>query len=206
MGGWYRKPIKSLEDLKGLKMRMGGGLVGEIMGKLGVVPQSIPGGEIYVSLEKGTLDAVEFIGPHDDLKLGFHKVAPYYYYPGWWEGDANGGLLVNTKAWAALPAEYKAMFETACGYASKEGLAKYDGLNPIALKQLVAAKAQLQAFPRPVVEAAFKIAMDVYADLNAKNPEWRKIYADMLAFQRDQILWFRFAESHYDQFMASRKL
>ena len=206
MGGWYRKPIKSLEDLKGLKMRMGGGLVGEIMGKLGVVPQSIPGGEIYVSLEKGTLDAVEFIGPHDDLKLGFHKVAPYYYYPGWWEGDANGGVLVNTKAWAALPAEYKAMFETACGYASKEGLAKYDGLNPIALKQLVAAKAQLQAFPRPVVEAAFKIAMDVYAYLNANNPEWRKIYADMLAFQRDQILWFRFAESHYDQFMASRKL
>lgn len=206
MGGWYRKPIKSVDDLRGLKMRMGGGLVGEIMSKLGAVPQSIPAGEVYVSLEKGTLDAVEWIGPHDDLKLGFHKVAPYYYYPGWWEGDAHGAVLVNTKAWTGLPAEFKAMFEAACGYASKEALAKYDGLNPIALKQLAGVKAQILAFPRPVVEAAYKITMDVYADLNAKNPEWRKIYADMLAFQRDQVLWFRFAESHYDQFMSSRKL
>lgn len=206
MGGWYRKPIKSLADLKGLKIRLGGGLVGDVMSRLGAVPQSIPAGEIYVSLEKGTLDAVEFIGPHDDLKLGFYKVAPHYYYPGWWEGDAHGGVLVNSKAWAGLPAEYKAMFEAACGYASKETLAKYDGLNPIALKQLVGLKTQLHIFPQPVMEAAYKATQEVYAELDKNNPAWRKIYGDMRNFQRDQLLWFRFAESRYDQFMATRKL
>ena len=206
MGGWYRKPIKSLTDLKGLKIRLGGGLVGQIMSKLGAVPQSIPGGEVYVALEKGTLDAVEWIGPYDDLKLGFYKVAPHYYYPGWWEGDAHGNVLVNTKAWGSLPAEYKAMFEAACAYASKEALAKYDALNPVALKQLAANKAQIQAFPQSVMDAAYKATMEVYADLDAKNPVWRKIYADMRAFQRDQLLWFRFAESRYDQYMATRKL
>ena len=206
MGGWYRKPIKEVADLKGLKIRLGGGLVGEVMGKLGAVPQSIPGGEVYVALEKGSLDAVEWIGPYDDFKLGFYKVAPYYYYPGWWEGDAHGAMLVNTKAWSGLPAEYKAMFETACGYASRESLARYDGLNPPALKQLAAAKTQILPFPQPVLEAAYKATQEVYAELDAKNPAWRKIYADMLAFQRDQVLWFRFAESRYDQFMATRKL
>ncbi len=206
MGGWYRKPIKTVDDLKGLKIRLGGGLVGDVMSRLGAVPQSIPGGEIYVSLEKGTLDAVEWIGPHDDLKLGFHKVAPYYYYPGWWEGDAHGAVLVNDKAWAGLPADYKAMFEAACGYASKETLAKYDALNPVALKQLAAAKAQILPFPVSVVEAGYKATQAVYDELNAKNPEWRKIHADMRAFQRDQVLWFRFAESRFDQFLATRKL
>ena len=88
MGGWYRKEIKTVADLKGLKMRMGGGLFGEAMQKLGVVPQNMPGGDVYQALEKGTLDATEFVGPYDDEKLGFNKVAPFYYYPGWWEGGA----------------------------------------------------------------------------------------------------------------------
>ena len=117
-----------------------------------------------------------------------------------------GMTFANDKAWAGLPADYKAMFEAACGYASKETLAKYDALNPVALKQLAAAKAQILPFPVSVVEAGYKATQAVYDELNAKNPEWRKIHADMRAFQRDQVLWFRFAESRFDQFLATRKL
>src|SRR6218665_3259085 len=130
MGGWYRKEIKSPADFKGMKIRLGGGLIGEVMQKLGAVPQSIPGGEIYQALEKGTLDAVEWVGPYDDQKLGFHKVAPYYYYPGWWEGGPEVALYINQKAFDSLSADNKAIVEAAAGMAHGDMLAKYDALNP----------------------------------------------------------------------------
>jgi len=145
MGGWYRKEIKTVEDLKGLKMRMGGGVFGEAMGRMGVVAQNMPAGDIYQALEKGTLDAVEFTVPHDDAKLGFHKVAPYYYYPGWWEGGANLDFFVNLKKFNALPKEYQAILKSAMDTAAIDMSAKYDALNPIALKKLVAEKTQLKA-------------------------------------------------------------
>ena len=206
MGGWYRKEIKSPADFKGLKMRLGGGLVGEVMQKLGAVPQSIPGGEIYQSLEKGTLDACEWVGPYDDQKLGFNKVAPFYYYPGWWEGGPEVDLFVNNKAFDSLSAENKAIIEAASALAHNDMLSKYDSLNPGALKQLVAAKTKVLPFPQAMLEASFKASMEVFAENNAKSPEWKKIYADMRNFQRDQILWFRFAEARYDSFMATKKL
>ena len=157
MGGWYRKEIKSLADLKGLKMRTAG-IAGKVQERLGVVTQSIPAGEIYTALEKGTIDAVEFVGPYDDYKLGFYKVAPNYYYPGWWEGSAQTDLYVNIKSYEALSAEYKAMIEAASAYAHVIMQANYDAKNPIALKQLVAAGAKLRRFPKDVMEAAFKEA------------------------------------------------
>lgn len=206
MGGWYRKEIKSMADLKGLKMRLGGGLVGEVMAKMGAVPQSIPAGEIYQSLEKGTLDAAEWVGPYDDEKLGFNKVAPYYYYPGWWEGGPEVSFYVNTKAQAALSAENKAILEAACAYAAEDMLSKYDALNPIALKKLVANKTKLLPFPKDVMEGSFKASMEVFAANDAKSPEWKKIYADMKNFQRDQLLWFRFCEAGFDNFMYTRKI
>ena len=206
MGGWYRKEIKSPADFKGLKMRLGGGLVGEVMQKLGAVPQSIPGGEVYQSLEKGTLDAAEWVGPYDDQKLGFNKVAPFYYYPGWWEGGPEVDFFINNKAFDALSAENKAIIEAATHLAHTDMLAKYDALNPHALKQLVAAKTKVLPFPQAVLEASFKASMEVFAENDAKSPEWKKIYADMRNFQRDQILWFRFAESRFDTFMSTRKL
>lgn len=206
MGGWYRKEIKSIADLKGLKMRLGGGLVGEVMAKMGAVPQSIPAGEIYQSLEKGTLDAAEWVGPYDDEKLGFNKVAPYYYYPGWWEGGPEVSFYVNTKAQAALSAENKAILEAACAYAAEDMLSKYDALNPIALKKLVANKTKLLPFPKDVMEGSFKASMEVFAANDAKSPEWKKIYADMKNFQRDQLLWFRFCEAGFDNFMYTRKI
>ncbi|WP_010103370.1 TRAP transporter substrate-binding protein [Verminephrobacter aporrectodeae] len=206
MGGWYRKKIDSPADFKGLKMRLGGGLVGEVMQKLGAVPQSIPGGEVYQALEKGTLDAAEWVGPYDDQKLGFNKVAPYYYYPGWWEGGPGIDLFINNKAFDGLSAENKAIVEAASHMAHTDMLAKYDALNPTALTQLVAAKTKVLAFPQAVLKAAFSASMEVFAENDTKNPAWKKIYADMRVFQRSQILWFRFAEGHYDNFMSTQKI
>lgn len=206
MGGWFRKEIKSVADIKGLKMRLGGGLIGDVMTKMGAVPQSIPGGEIYQSLEKGTIDAAEWVGPYDDQKLGFNKVAPFYYYPGWWEGGPEVDFYINKKALDALTPEYKAIVEAASAYAAADMLAKYDALNPNALKQLVAAQTKVVPFPQAVLEASFKASMEVYAENDAKSPEWKKIYADLRNFQRDQVLWFRFAENRFDNFMATVKL
>ena len=205
MGGWYRKEIKSLADMKGLKMRTAG-IAGKVQERLGVVTQSIPAGEIYTALEKGTIDAVEFVGPYDDYKLGFYKVAPNYYYPGWWEGSAQTDLYINIKAYEALPAEYKAMIEAASGYAHVIMQATYDAKNPIALKQLVAAGAKLHRFPKDVMEAAFKEANAVYAELSAKNPRWKKIYDDYVKFRADENMWFRFAEAGFDDFMQAQRL
>lgn len=171
MGGWYRKEIKTVADLKGLKFRMGGGLFGEAMQKLGVVPQNMPAGDVYQALEKGTLDATEFVGPYDDEKLGFNKVAPFYYYPGWWEGGAELEFFINAKAYAALPAEFQAIVDAATTVAARDMTAKYDAFNPIALKRLVAAKTQLKAFPKEIMDAGYKASMEVFAEHEAEAPE-----------------------------------
>ena len=205
MGGWYRKEIKSLADMKGLKMRIGG-FGGKVLERIGAVPQNIPGGEIYQSLEKGTIDAAEWVGPYDDLKLGFNKVAPHYYYPGWWEGGPQLTLFVNKKAYDGLSSEYKAMIEAAAAYAHTDMQAKYDVKNPGALKTLVSQGTKLHPFPADVMNAAFKAAEEVYAELSASNPAWKKIYADYAAFRREENLWFRFTEMAFDSFMQRQKL
>ena len=206
MGGWYRKEIKTPADLKGLKMRLGGGIFGEAMAKLGVVSQSMPAGDIYQALEKGTLDACEFVGPYDDEKLGFNKVAPFYYYPGWWEGGADLEFFINNKAFEKLSAENKAIVKAAGAVAAADMTAKYGALNPIALKRLVASGTKLKMFPKPVMDAGFKASMEVYEEHRAKSPEFKKIYDDMRAFQRDQILWNRFSEFPYNQYMNTVKI
>jgi TRAP-type mannitol/chloroaromatic compound transport system substrate-binding protein len=205
MGGFFRKEIKSIADMKGLKMRIGG-FGGKVLEKIGSIPQNIPGGEIYQALEKGTIDAAEWVGPYDDFKLGLHKVAPHYHYPGWWEGGPQLSLYVNQKAYDALTPEYKAIINNASAMAHVDMQAKYDGRNPGALKQLVAAGTKLHAFPKDVMDASFKAAMEVYAELNSTNPAWKKIYEDYSAFRRDQNLWFRFTENRFDDFMQAQKL
>lgn len=205
MGGWFRKPIKTLSDMKGLKMRIGG-FAGKVMERIGVIPQNIPGGDIYPSLEKGTIDAAEWVGPYDDMKLGFYKVAKNYLYPGWWEGGPELDLYVNTKAWNALPGEYKAVIEAAASHAHVNMQATYDAKNPDALRELVAKGTQLQPFPKAVMEAAFKASNDIYGDLSTSNPHWRKVYTDWVKFRNDDILWFRVAESEFDRFMMTRRL
>jgi TRAP-type mannitol/chloroaromatic compound transport system substrate-binding protein len=205
MGGWYRKEIKSLADIKGMKMRIGG-FGGKVFERIGGVPQNIPGGDIYPALEKGTIDSAEWVGPYDDLKLGFNKVAPFYYYPGWWEGGPELDFFINNKAFDALTPEYKAIVEAAAAAAHVDMQAKYDARNPAALKQLVGAGTKLRAFPKDVMNAAFKASMEFYEELNSKNENWKKVYADYSKFRAEQNLWFRFTEAGFDSFMQQQKL
>ncbi|WP_311031786.1 TRAP transporter substrate-binding protein [Mesorhizobium koreense] len=200
MGGWYRKEINTLEDLKGLKMRIGG-FAGKIIEKLGVVPQQIAGGDIYPALEKGTLDACEWVGPYDDEKLGFAKVAKYYYYPGWWEGGPTLHSLINLEKWNALPKPYQAALKSACEAANCDMMANYDYKNPGALKSLVGSGAVLRPFSQEILEAAFNAAMETYKEITASNAGFKKIYDSQTAFKKDAYLWAQVAEYTYDTFM-----
>jgi TRAP-type mannitol/chloroaromatic compound transport system substrate-binding protein len=202
MGGWFRKEINTVDDLKGLKFRVGG-FAGQVLAKLGVVPQQLAAGDIYPSLEKGTIDAAEWVGPYDDEKLGFNKVAKFYYYPGWWEGGPALHSIVNQKAWDALPADYKAAWEAASEEANGYMVAKYDTVNPAAIKRLVAGGTTLKPFSRPVLEACYKAAQEVFAETSAKSADFRKLHDHYFGFQRDQITWFRVTENTFDDFMAS---
>ena len=205
MGGWFRKEIKGVSDLNGLKFRVGG-FAGKVLTKLGVVPQAIPGGEIYQALERGTIDACEWVGPYDDEKLGFQRVAPFYYYPGWWEGGAQIDVYINKNAFNALSAENKAIVTAAAAQAHSDMQAKYDFLNPQALKRLVAGGTKVVAFPKSTMDAAFKASMELYTELSDTNPNWKKIYEDYATFRRDQNLWFRFTEARFDNYMQSVNL
>jgi len=202
MGGWFRKPIKSVADLKGLKFRIGG-TGGTVLTRLGVVPQQIAGGDIYPALEKGTIDAAEWVGPYDDEKLGFYKVAKHYYYPGWWEGGPSTEMLIGTKAWESLPKEYQAIVEAACAEAYIWMLAKYDALNPPALKRLLANGVQLAPFPNDVMAACYKASEENYREAASKNAKFRKVYEPWLKFRDEQVQWFSIAEGRFDSFMVA---
>jgi TRAP-type mannitol/chloroaromatic compound transport system substrate-binding protein len=200
MGGWFRKEIKTVQDLQGLKFRIAG-LAGQVMAKLGVVPQQIPGGDIYPALERGTIDAAEWVGPYDDEKLGFAKVAPYYYYPGFWEGAPAVSFWINKAKWESLPKLYKQVLETAGIQAGMEMTAKYDARNPAALRRLVASGAQLRPFSQEILEAAFKASNEIYDEISAKNPDFKKMYEHMRAFRNEEYLWWQIAEYSFDTFM-----
>src|SRR6185369_1872704 len=189
MGGWFRKEIKTMEDMKGLKFRVGG-FAGLILTRLGVVPQQIAGGDIYPALEKGTIDACEWVGPYD-------------YDPGWWEGASVGSLYINNDAWAKLPKQYQSMVETAAGLVTSWMVPKYDAGNPAALRRLVASGTELRPFPRAVLEPCFTEAYKYYDELSAKDPKFKKIYDNLKAFRADQNLWFRVAENTFDNFNFS---
>jgi TRAP-type mannitol/chloroaromatic compound transport system substrate-binding protein len=200
MGGWFRKEIKTVDDLKGLKMRIGG-FAGNIIAKVGSVPQQLAAGDIYPALEKGTLDACEWVGPHDDEKLGFYKVAKYYYYPGWWEGCGQGHNIINISKWNELPKTYQAAIQAASHEQFVWTLAKYDALNASALKRLLGQGVQLRAFPQEVLEACYKAANEIYAGLSNTNPHFKKMYESLTAFRGDSLLWMQVAELGFDSFM-----
>ncbi len=200
MGGWFRKEIKSVADMQGLKMRIAG-MAGQVIKKLGAVPQQIAGGDIYPALEKGAIDSAEWIGPYDDEKLGFNKVAPFYYYPGWWEGGQTIHAFFNLEKFNALPKHYQVALQAACNYANTLMQAKYDTVNPPALKRLVAAGTQLRPFPMDVMEACYKISGELYAEISAKNANFKKAIDSMTAFRSDQYLWWQVAEATFDNFM-----
>jgi TRAP-type mannitol/chloroaromatic compound transport system substrate-binding protein len=200
MGGWFRKEIKEVADLSGLKMRIGG-FAGRVLAKLGLVAQQLAGGDIYPALEKGTIDAAEWVGPYDDEKLGFQKVAQYYYYPGWWEGGPMLHNFVNLGKWGELPKSYQSIIHSASHVANTMMQAKYDAANPAALRRLVASGAVLRPFPQPVMEACFKAANELYAETSAANADFKKVYESTVAFRGDQYLWWQVAEYGFDTFM-----
>jgi len=200
MGGWFRKEIKTPDDLKGVKMRIGG-FAGRVMAKVGVVPQQIAGGDIYPSLEKGTLDAAEWVGPYDDEKLGFQKVAQFYYYPGWWEGSAMLHNFINIEKWNSLTPTYKSVIRTASEAANTWMQSKYDAANPPALKRLVAGGAQLRPFSSQVLDACFNAATELYKETTAANADFKKVYDSMVAFRNDEYLWWQVAEYTFDTYM-----
>jgi len=204
MGGWFRKEIRSLADLKGVKMRIPG-IGGQIMARLGAVPQTLAGSDIYPALERGAIDAAEWVGPYDDEKLGFHKIAKHYYYPGWWEGGPQLSFYVNQTKWNELPDVYKAVFEVAAVEANMNMLAEYDYRNPQAIQRLVRQGVKLHAFPRDMMEAAKKTAFALYDEEAAKNPAFARIYGPWKQFRDTEIQWFKVAESSYDNFLYYSK-
>ncbi len=200
MGGWFRKEIASADDLKGVRMRIGG-FAGTVMQRLGVVPHQLLGGETLPAFEKGAIDAAEWVGPYDDEKLGLHKVARYYYYPGWWEGGAMLHVQVNKAKWDALPSTYQSILAAAATEAGAFVIARYDAQNPQALKRLVAAGTQLRPFSEATLDVCYRVAQQVYAEISGKNEEFRKIWDSLKAFRLDQYLWMQLADSTFDNYM-----
>ncbi|GLS31021.1 TRAP-type mannitol/chloroaromatic compound transport system, substrate-binding protein [Mesorhizobium albiziae] len=204
MGGWFRKEINTVADLQGVKMRIGG-FTGKIVEKLGVIPQQIAAGEIYQALEKGAIDAAEWVGPYDDDKLGFAKVAPYYYYPGFWDGGPTLHSLVNLAKWNDLPKSYQSILRAACEAANGNMLANYDQKNPTALRRLVAGGAQLRPFSQEILSACFEAANATYAEINASNAGFKKIFDSQTVFRNDAYLWAQVSEYTFDTFMMTQQ-
>src|ERR1700732_2401456 len=201
MGGWFRKEIREPADFNGLKFRIGG-YAGRVLQKLGCVPQQIAGGDIYPALEKGTIDGAEWVGPYDDEKLGFYKVAPHYYYPGWWEGGPMLLAMVNLDKWNALPKYYQNVLEQAGHYANNWMMAKYDTVNPMALRKLLAGGTKPQALSPARLPASFRAAKELHAEVAATNANFKKVYDSMTAYSNNGYQWFQVAEVGYDNFMA----
>lgn len=204
MGGWFRKEINSVADLQGLKMRIAG-IAGQVLAPLGVVGQQLAGGDVYPALERGTLDATEFVGPYDDEKLGFYQVAPYYYYPAFWEAGPTVHYLFNKAQYDGLPERYKAVLTEASKASNISMLADYDVKNMQAIRSLVGKGVQLRALPRDVLDASYESAMKIYADLNNSNPAWKAMYEPWSQFRSQSYEWFRVAEFTNDSYAYSQQ-
>jgi TRAP-type mannitol/chloroaromatic compound transport system substrate-binding protein len=199
MGGWFNREIHTPEDIRGLKMRIPGP-GGEVMSALGANVQVLAGGDIYPALERGAIDATEWIGPYDDEKLGFHKVAKYYYYPGFWEAGPTLSFYVNQRAWETLSPEFKAIFRVAAQSAGLHMLARYDARNPEALKRLRESGVQFRAFSDQVLLAARQVSERLMEESAAKDPVFRDIYEPWKRFRDQAFTWFSVAEQAYQRF------
>lgn len=203
MGGWFRKEINSASDLRGLKMRIPG-LGGKVMARLGVNVQVLPGGEIFLALERGAIDAAEWVGPYDDEKLGLNKAANFYYYPGWWEPGPTLEVQVNKSAWDKLPAEYQQIFQTAAFEANLNMLAKYDARNGAALKQLVDSGTQLKPYSQEIMQAARTEALALYEEDASKDQTFKKVYEQWKAFREQIYGWHQVNELSFSSFAYNR--
>jgi TRAP-type mannitol/chloroaromatic compound transport system substrate-binding protein len=200
MGGWFRKEIKSSKDLDGVKMRIGG-MAGNILQTMGLVPQQLAAGDTYAALERGVLDAVEWVGPYDDEKLGFVKIAPYYYYPSFWEGNSALTFFINLDKWRELPPYYQSLLKNCAMAAATDMQAKYDVQNPPALRRLIGAGAQLRVFPQDVLQDAYRASVKFYKDVAEKNPQFKKIFDHQMAFRDQSYQWWQVADYSFDALM-----
>jgi TRAP-type mannitol/chloroaromatic compound transport system substrate-binding protein len=203
-GGWFRNEIKSAADLQGVKMRIAG-LAGRVASKVGIVPQQIAPGDIYPALERGTIDAVEYIGPHDDEKLGFAKIAKYYYTPGWQEGGTVFHAMINSAKWDSLPATYKRAVEISAQAVTTSMLAQYDAKNPDALIRLIASGVKVAVFPKSVTDKMYEASEELYASLIASNAPFAKIYGSQKEFRDRSYLYHQAADFQYDAMMMELK-
>ena len=197
MGGWFRNELRGLADLQGLKFRVAG-YAGNVFQRMGAVPTLIAASDIYPALERGTIDGAEFVGPHDDEKLGFVRVARFYYAPSFWEPCARGHLIINQRQWETLPAAYKAALEVACAEGELDMVARYDHANPQALRRLVANGAQLRAWPRDIVQAAWRHTHEFFDETGSRNPRFKRIWEAYRPYRDEQFQWFRVCENAYD--------
>ncbi|MCL4744099.1 MAG: TRAP transporter substrate-binding protein DctP [Burkholderiaceae bacterium] len=202
MGGWFNKEIRTPDDLKGLKFRIGG-FAGQALAKLGVIGSQIAAGEIYQALERGTIDSAEWVGPYEDEKMGLHKVAKWYYYPGWWEPGPALSLMVGKKAWDSLPKAYQQMLRTASLEANVEMMARFDARNAAALKRLIAGGTRVAAFPKSVMDVCYKACQDLFTETGAKNPLFKKVFDHQTRFLSDSTGWLRLNEGAYDSYMGT---
>ncbi len=204
MGGWFRREVESLSDLRGIKMRIPG-LGGSVMDRMGVSVQVIPSGDIYPALERGVIDATEWVGPYDDEKLGLNKVARFYYYPGWWEPGPGLSFYVNKDAWEKLPKSYQDALTTAAAFASADMQSKYDAKNPPAFKRLVESGTQLRRFSDDLMTAASEHSLDIMQEFASKDAQYRTVFEAHQRFQADSNAWFGTAERAYADFAFRSK-
>jgi TRAP-type mannitol/chloroaromatic compound transport system substrate-binding protein len=204
MGGWFRTEIKSLADVQGLKMRIAG-LAGKVVQKIGIVPQQIAGADIYPALEKGTIDATEWVGPYDDEKLGFFQVAKFYYYPAFWEGGPTVHFFFNKAKLESLPPAYRQALTAATEVANQDMLAKYDVKNIGAIRSLVSKGVQLRPLPRDLLDAAYKASFETYSELSQQNANWKTVYEPWLKFRGESYQWFRVAEYTFDSYVYGQQ-
>lgn len=204
MGGWFRRPINSLSELNGLRMRIPG-IGGEIMTRLGASVQVLAGGDIYPALERGAIDATEWVGPYDDEKLGFYQVAPHYYMPGWWEPGPSMSLQVNRAAYDELPRTYQAILEEVCREVMQDMLARYDAENPKALQRLVNDHGvQLQTFPSDMLEAAWTTSNDYLEEQASASADFRRVYDSFKTFRDAAFPFFAGNEQEYATFAFNK--
>ena len=204
MGGWFKREINSLRDLQGLKMRIPG-LGGQVMAKLGVNAQALAGGEIFVSLERGAIDAAEWVGPYDDEKLGLQKAAQFYYYPGWWEPGPTLELQINKSKWDSLPPEYQAILTSAAQEAHLNMLSQYEALNREALQRLIDGGTQLREYPREILVAAEKAAFELYEENARKSADFKAVYEPWKIFREQIYAWNRINEQSFANFVFQNR-
>jgi TRAP-type mannitol/chloroaromatic compound transport system substrate-binding protein len=199
MGGWFLQEVQSVADLQGLTMRIPG-LGGEVLTRLGAQVKVLAGSEIFAALESGEVQAAEWVGPYEDERLGLNRIAPFYYYPGWWEPGTTYEVHIHRPAWDSLPAEYQEVLHTAIAESNLHLLAQYDAMNGEALRRLQLTGTQLKAFSPEILEAAHQTTFEIYNEMAAADPAFKAIFEQWNTFRTQVYQWNRVNELSFANF------